>query len=275
MTTEDLVREPDARLRPRGSNHAGMRQFNERVVLQAIRLHGALPGAEIARLTHLTAQTISLITKRLLDDGLLLRGEPQRGKVGQPSVPLSLHPDGAYSVGIKIGRRSMDVLLIDFTGAVRERSSLEYWFPDPDELLAEIGRRLAALRRKLGAERRDLVQGVGIAAPMAIGGWQQATYVAGEVKDPGRVLPLGIISGVILVVGLYLLVNWGALSVLGAPGPLMLMRHFESNEPPPAWWAHRQGCRASTCSCRSMRRAACRRWRSSATSSSRPAATAR
>ena len=26
-------------------------------------------------------------------------------------------------------------------------------------------------------------------------------------------------------------------AVLGAPGPLMLMRHFESNEPPPAWWA--------------------------------------
>jgi DNA-binding MarR family transcriptional regulator len=55
------------------------------VVLQAIRLQGALPAAEIARVTQLTAQTISLITKRLLDDGLLLKGEPLRGKVGQPS----------------------------------------------------------------------------------------------------------------------------------------------------------------------------------------------
>jgi hypothetical protein len=27
---------------------------------------------------------VSLITKRLLDDGLLLKGEPLRGKVGQP-----------------------------------------------------------------------------------------------------------------------------------------------------------------------------------------------
>ncbi|HEY8172439.1 MAG TPA: helix-turn-helix domain-containing protein, partial [Dehalococcoidia bacterium] len=71
------------------------------MVLQAVRLHGALPGAEIARLTRLTAQTISLITKRLIDDGLLLKGEPVRGKVGQPSVPLSLNPDGAYSIGVK------------------------------------------------------------------------------------------------------------------------------------------------------------------------------
>ena len=168
-------------LQPRGSSQGGLRQYNERVVLQAIRQQGALPAAEIARATQLTAQTVSLITKRLLDDGLLQKGEPQRGKVGQPSIPLSLAPDGAYSVGIKVGRRSMDVLLIDFTGAVRERSSLDYRFPDPDELLAEIGKRLAALRRKLGPERRDLVQGVGIAAPMAIGGWQQLLGFSAEL----------------------------------------------------------------------------------------------
>ena len=48
-------------------------------------------AAEIARLTQLTAQTVSLITKRLEADGLLVRGDPVRGKVGQPSVPLSLY----------------------------------------------------------------------------------------------------------------------------------------------------------------------------------------
>jgi predicted NBD/HSP70 family sugar kinase len=162
-----------AHLRPRGSSQGGLRQYNERVVLQAVRLHGALPSAEIARLTHLTAQTISLISKRLLADGLLVKGGPQRGKVGQPSVPLSLNPEGAFAVGIKVGRRSMDVLLIDFTGAVRERSTLDYRFPDPQELLAEIGHRLAALSGRWPSGSRGLVQGVGIAAPLGIGGWQQ------------------------------------------------------------------------------------------------------
>ncbi|OYU74283.1 MAG: serine/threonine protein kinase, partial [Burkholderiales bacterium PBB5] len=109
-----------ARLQPRGSSQGGLRQYNARVVLQAIRLHGALAGAEIARLTQLTAQTVSMITKRLLDDGLLVKGTPVRGKVGQPSVPLSLNPDGALAIGIKVGRRSVDVLLVDFTGAVRQ-----------------------------------------------------------------------------------------------------------------------------------------------------------
>jgi predicted NBD/HSP70 family sugar kinase len=161
------------RLRPRGSNQIGMRQFNERVVLQAIRLHGALPQADIARLTRLTAQTVSLIIARLEGDSLLLRMDPVRGKVGQPSVPIALNPDGAFSIGIKIGRRSMDVLLVDFTGHVRERVSLDYAFPDPDTLFVEIDADLRALRKSLKPALRERLHGIGIAAPLSLGGWQE------------------------------------------------------------------------------------------------------
>jgi DNA-binding MarR family transcriptional regulator len=56
----------------RGSNHNGMRQFNERIVLQAIRHHGAIAKADIARLTQLSSQTVAIIVARLIDDGLLL-----------------------------------------------------------------------------------------------------------------------------------------------------------------------------------------------------------
>jgi predicted NBD/HSP70 family sugar kinase len=162
----------DAAPQPRGSSQGGLRQYNERVVLQAVRQRGSLPAADIARATGLTAQTVSLITKRLLDDGLLLKGAPVRGKVGQPSVPLSLNPDGAYAIGIKVGRRSLDVLLVDFVGAVCERWTLGYRFPDPDVLLAEIGQRLKDLARKLGPAHMRRVQGIGIAAPLNLGGWQ-------------------------------------------------------------------------------------------------------
>ena len=164
--------EARAHLRPRGSSQGGLGQYNERVVLQAVRLHGAVPSADIARLTGLTAQTVSMITKRLLDDGYLLKGAPQRGKVGQPSVPLSLDPDGAYAIGIKVGRRQLDTLLVDFTGQPRARWSMPYRFPDPDDVLAEIRRRLAAIRRRLGPDGRARVEGIGLAAPLGLSGWQ-------------------------------------------------------------------------------------------------------
>jgi len=161
-----------ARLRPRGSNHVGMRQFNERVVLQAIRLHGSLPKADIARLTRLTPQTVQVIIARLEADGLVHKLAPLRGKIGQPSVPMALDPDGAFSIGIKIGRRSMDMLLLDFAGQVRERLSLSYEFPDPDTLFADIESRLKQLRLRLPAALRSRLHGVGIAAPLSLGGWQ-------------------------------------------------------------------------------------------------------
>jgi predicted NBD/HSP70 family sugar kinase len=171
---------PEPRLRPRGSNHVGMGQFNERVVLQAVRLHGSLAKADIARLTHLTAQTVQTIIVRLEAEGLVRKLAPVRGKVGQPSVPMALNPDGAFSIGIKIGRRSMDMLLVDFCGQVRERVSLGYVFPDADTLFAEIDTRLKLLSQTLPPKLRTRLHGVGIAAPLSLGGWQTLLGIAPE-----------------------------------------------------------------------------------------------
>jgi len=50
------------------------------------------------------------------------------------------------------------------------------------------------------------------------GGWQTATFVAGEIKEPRKNLPRGLIIGVIGVVLLYLAANVVYLHVLGAWG---------------------------------------------------------
>ena len=169
-------------LRPRGSNHVGMRQFNERVVLQAIRLNGSLPKADLARLTGLTAQTIGLITTRLEDDGLLVKQERVRGRIGQPSVPLALNPDGAFALGIKIGRRSADWLLVDFAGQVRVRETLDYAFPDADTLLPTVQAHMRSLHEGLGSLASRLV-GVGLAAPFNFGGWHKMLGLSDAMSD--------------------------------------------------------------------------------------------
>ena len=101
----------------RGTNQSGMRDYNERLVLSLVRRHGSLAKTEIARLTKLSAQTVSVIMRELEEEGLLLRNEPVRGKIGQPSIPMSLDPEGAFFLGLKIGRRSAELVLIDFLGS--------------------------------------------------------------------------------------------------------------------------------------------------------------
>lgn len=176
-------------LRPRGSNQVGLRQFNERVVLQALRTHGRLAKADLARITGLTAQTIGLIIARLDEDDLLTRGAPVRGKVGQPSVPIGLNPDGAFAIGIKIARRSADWLLVDFTGRVRERISQTYAFPDASTLLPTIRAHLEELLRRLGPLASRVV-GVGVAAPFQLGGWHRMLGLTRAQADAWNQLDL-------------------------------------------------------------------------------------
>ena len=52
----------------------------------------------------------------------------------------------------------------------------------------------------------------------AYGGWQTASFVAGEIREPRRNLPRALIVGVIGVVLLYLSVNFVCVRVLGVDG---------------------------------------------------------
>lgn len=165
-----------------GSNQVGMRQFNERIVLQAIRLHGALPKADVGRLTRLSMQTVSMIVERLIDDGLLEKQARVRGRIGQPSVPIALRAEGAYTIGVKVGRRSLDVLAMDFLGRVCCREVQEYAYPDPRTLFPALDSKLARINEVLGA-RREKVVGVGVAAPLWLGGWRDFLGAPREALD--------------------------------------------------------------------------------------------
>ena len=95
-----------------GANQLGVRNHNERLILSTIQHHRALPGSEIARRTGLTPQTVSVILRKLEGEGLLGRGDPIRGAVGKPRVPMALKADGLFSLGAKVGRRTIDVVLV-------------------------------------------------------------------------------------------------------------------------------------------------------------------
>lgn len=57
--------------------------------------------------------------------------------------------------------------------------------------------------------------GVGLVASLwAYKGWESATYSAGEIKDPRRNLPLGILIGLLCIIVIYIIVNLAYLYVL-------------------------------------------------------------
>ena len=170
----------------RGTNQSGVKLYNERLVLSLIRSHGSLSKTEIARRTGLSTQTSSVIMKQLENDGLLVKGTPIRGKVGQPSVPMSLNPEGAFSIGFKFGRRSADLVLMDFVGKVRSVLRENYAYPTPNELERFVRSGVTEILEQLNEEQAKRICGLGIAAPFEMWGWEDEVGAPHEVQEAWR-----------------------------------------------------------------------------------------
>jgi predicted NBD/HSP70 family sugar kinase len=167
-----------------GANQAGGRAYNERLALSLIRLNGPLPKAELARLTGLSAQTMSMMMRRLEGDGLVVAQEPVRGRIGQPSVPYALNPRGALSIGVKLGRRSTDVVICDFMGRILDRSKQTYAAPFSEQALGFVEREIARLRRRHQKESR--IAGVGVAMPFELWKWAEEIDAPAGALDGWR-----------------------------------------------------------------------------------------
>ncbi len=175
----------------RGSNQSGMRAHNERLVLSLIRQFGQLAKSRITEMTGLSAQTVSVIMRALEADGLLEKGVPIRGKVGQPSVPMNLRRDGAFFLGLKVGRRSLDLVLTDFLGKPVNRIRESYAHPTPDRVVDIANDAIKRLLDELSEEQRSRVVGLGIALPFQLWGWADHQDADPEEMDSWRDRDIG------------------------------------------------------------------------------------
>jgi len=153
-----------------GTTQAETRIYNERLIVSLVRRHGQLSKADLTRLTGLAPQTITTIVNRAADSGLLLRREPLRGRLGQPSVPYALNPEAAFAFGLKIDHRSADVALVNFVGEVIAFERLAFDYPTPDEVMSFAKAAISRMgkRKAIAAER---IAGLGIASPFHQWNW--------------------------------------------------------------------------------------------------------
>ena len=170
----------------RGTNQSGMRDHNERLVLSLVRQHGSLAKSDIARMTGLSAQTVSVIMRELEGDKLLVRQAPLRGKIGQPSIPMALNPEGAFFIGLKIGRRSAELVLIDFLGNVRAMLQNSYRYPAPRETVEFVTAGIKKMRSELTPTQDKRIAGLGIAMPFELWNWADTAGAPREIMDEWR-----------------------------------------------------------------------------------------
>ncbi|MGY0399378.1 MAG: ROK family transcriptional regulator [Ostreibacterium sp.] len=164
-----------------GTNQSDMRSYNEKLMLTLIRYQGPLTKAELTKKTGLSAQTASVITTGLESDGLLLKGQPIRGKVGQPGVPLSLNPQGAFFIGLNIGRRSTEIVLIDFLGVIKKQKRLSYPYPDANRIIHFTQKTVNHWHADSTLIKANRLHGMGISMPFELWKWHQLLGVKAEM----------------------------------------------------------------------------------------------
>lgn len=152
----------------RGLRHEGLRRANVRVVLMTVGFNPGLSNAEIARISGLAPQTVSAILSEIEAAGLIRRGDVLRGRRGQPATPIYLRAEGAYAIGVEIGWRHVDVLLLDLNAQIQGRRRWHHDFPEPHKVLPEIARMTAELIESLPESGQARLFEMGIAMPSAM-----------------------------------------------------------------------------------------------------------
>lgn len=151
-----------------GTNLERAGDYNQRIVLQAIRLTDETTRSELARVTGLTPPTIVNITKRLIDMGLVKPAGRLQGKRGQPAMRIVINPDGAFGIGLNIDRDHITLVTLDLAGNIRSRQTREIAFALPETVVDHVREILPGLLRD-GEIDRDNILGVGVALPDDLG----------------------------------------------------------------------------------------------------------
>ncbi|WP_112322883.1 ROK family transcriptional regulator [Oceanibium sediminis] len=144
--------------RASGLNAGRVRSHNERLILSMLLRSGELTRAQIGERSELSGQTVSVLIRSLQQEGLLSEGERMKSRMGPPTVPLTLNPEGAFAVGVDLDPRGASVALVDFLGRARALVASE---PDTASIVAAVAERIDAL----SAARRKRLAGVGLAVP--------------------------------------------------------------------------------------------------------------
>lgn len=141
--------------------------INENIVLSALRRRPqGLSRVEITRETQLSAQTVSNVSRRLLERGLVREiGNRSQEGPGKPAVILQPNPDGAYAVGVHLDPGLITCVVLDFCGTpVAQSHHLPPLSGDASEIMEVITAAIRELMASAGCSL-DEVLGIGVAAP--------------------------------------------------------------------------------------------------------------
>lgn len=137
---------------------------------------------ELAQIVGLSPQTISNISRRLLDQHLIVEAGKEGSGPGKPRTILRLNPAGMYAVGVHLDPAVTTFVVLDLVGAVVRHSRINTpGGNDPQAVISTIAEEIKQLVDDSGVDK-EKIAGLGVAAPGPI------DLDQGTVLDPPLLL---------------------------------------------------------------------------------------
>ncbi|MBR7836596.1 ROK family protein [Actinospica durhamensis] len=150
-----------------GANQIDLGSFNECVVIETVRVAGQITRGELAELTRLTQQSVSRITRSLIQRGFLVEERRRHSAVGKPSSPVRLRDGAAHALGIHIDPNVLTAVLVDLSGRIVARRSEPITAdPRPGAVVTQIAAMGERVLEQAGRGRWEQgFLGIGVATP--------------------------------------------------------------------------------------------------------------
>ncbi len=134
-------------------------------LLDVIRGAGRISRVDLARRTGLTGATVSIVVRKLIDEGMVVEAGRAESTGGKPAVLLELDPDSRHAIGVHLEQSGITYVISNLGGAVVGRwrhAGAET--ADPVAVVERISLDLGSLVGSVGIDPESLV-GLGVVSP--------------------------------------------------------------------------------------------------------------
>lgn len=103
-----------------------IREINEALVLDVLRVQGPTARSQIARLTGLSPATITGITAKLIEAGMILEVSQGQSTGGRRPKILSIHPSGGHVIGARLSEDRIIAATVNLVGEVVDQHAMPW-----------------------------------------------------------------------------------------------------------------------------------------------------
>ena len=147
-----------------GSRIEDARIHNRRLVFETIFQRGPISRVEISGIVGLKPQTISSITRELLEQDLIVEAGRSSGLRGQPQIYLEANAEAGWSIGVHLDQNHCSILAFDLKRQERGRLSLRLDTKSPASAVGVLSAAILGMLKD-SDQPVDSVWGIGLVLP--------------------------------------------------------------------------------------------------------------